>query len=48
MPMGILCTTEYYFDLVDMTAREQHHGKTGFMDTTLSPILERLGISKKI
>ena len=29
-----------------MTAREQRHGKTGYMDSRLSPILDRLGISK--
>ncbi len=47
MPIGIPCTAEDYFDLVDMTAREQRYGKTGFIDNTLSPILQRLGISKK-
>lgn len=47
MPMGIPCTAEDYFDLVDMTAREQRHDKTGFMDNALSPIFDRLGISKK-
>ena len=35
MPDGIPCTAEDYFDLVDMTAREQRHGKTGFMNETL-------------
>lgn len=47
MPMGIPCTAEDYFDLVDMTARQQRHGKTGFIDNTLSPLLQRLGISNK-
>ena len=46
MPEGIPCTAVDYFELVDMTAREQRHGKTGYMDNRLSPVLERLGISK--
>ncbi len=47
MPEGLPCTAEDYFDLVDMTAREQRHDKTGYMDGALSPVLERLGLSKK-
>lgn len=47
MPMGIPCTPEDYFDLVDMTARQQRHGKTGFIDNMLSPLLQRIGISNK-
>ncbi len=47
MPMGIPCTAEDYFDLIDMSAREQRHGKTGYMDNKLSPLLQRLGVSRK-
>lgn len=47
MPIGIPCTAEDYFNLVDMSAREQRHGKTGSMDNSSSPILQRLGVSKK-
>lgn len=39
MPMGIPCTAEDYFDLVDMTAREQCHG---FSSTTV--LKYRIGI----
>ncbi len=46
MPEGIPCTAEDYFDLIDMTARQKRHGKTGSMNEALSPILERLGISR--
>ena len=45
MPEGIPCSAEDYFDLVDRTARQQRAGKTGFMDDTLSPILQRLGLT---
>ncbi len=47
MPMGIPCTAEDYFDLIDMSAREQRHGKTGYMDNKLPPLLQHLGISQK-
>ncbi len=45
MPEGIPCTRQDYFELVERTAREQRDGKTGFMDNSLSPILQRLGLS---
>lgn len=45
MPMGIPCTAEDYFDLIDMTAQAQRPNKMGSMDNQLSPILQRLGIS---
>ena len=44
---GIPCAAEDYFELVDMTARQQRDGKTGFVDERLSPILQHLGISAK-
>ena len=47
MPMGIPCTAEDYFSLVDRTAKERRPGKKGTVDETLSPILERVGLSKK-
>lgn len=47
MPMGLPCTAEDYFDLVDMTARQQRPGKSSTMNNSLSPILHRLGISTK-
>lgn len=44
--MGIPCTAEVHFDLIDITASEQRPGKTGAMNTRSSPIFQCLGISE--
>lgn len=45
MPVGITCTAEDYFDLIDMTARQQRSDDNGTMNEHLPPLLQQLGIS---
>ncbi|RUM45676.1 MAG: hypothetical protein DSY80_03035 [Desulfocapsa sp.] len=47
MPEGVPFNELEYFELIDQTAREQREGKTGFIDRTIAPILERLGLTKE-
>jgi hypothetical protein len=43
---GILFDLKEYLQLVDITGRILHPHKLGFIDTTLPPILERLGLDQ--